>query len=198
MARPSLALVPLVALLAVVSACNKAPAEPDAPPAPSVTTPAVAPLGWDAPAAWTRLDSPPTGPQKAGYRINHTGNDKDDAEVAVLFFGTGSKGDPAPIVKSWLGQFQGDAGANATHDQRDVKGFKLETTEVSGTYKIALTPPTPGHNHPPVQMVKEHFRMIVAVVRTPDRGNWFFKLTGPDETVQAARSALGGLFETLR
>jgi hypothetical protein len=197
MARPSPALPPVAALLAaLLAACNRAPAEPDAPPASSVTTPAAAPLAWDAPGAWTRLEAPPSGPQKASYRINKTGNDKDDAEMNVFFFGTGAKGDPAPVFKGWLGQF--DGAPEAKRATLDVKGFKVETVEVTGTYKIALTPPTRGHNHPPVQMVKEHYRLYGAVVRTPDRGNWFFKLTGPDDTVQSATSALRGLFETLR
>ena len=131
--------------------------------------------------------------------MNKTGNDKEDAEVSVLFFGTGSKGDPAPVFKGWVAQFQGgDGDVREKHGELDVKGFKVETVEASGTFKIALTPPTPGHNHPPLPMVKEHIRLVGVVVRTPDRGNWFFKLTGPDETVQSARSALRGLLETLR
>jgi hypothetical protein len=36
------------------------------------------------------------------------------------------------------------------------------------------------------------------VVRTKDRGNWFFKLVGPDETVQAARSAFRRMVESAR
>jgi hypothetical protein len=195
MSRPALAL-PLIA--AALAACNRAPAEPDRRPASSVTLPSVAPLVWDAPGTWTRLESPPTGFQKAAYRIARTGNDKEDAEVSVLFFGTGAKGDPAPAFKAWLGQFQGDVTKDTKREEIDVKGFKVETLEVAGTYKIALTPPTAGHNHPPVQMVKEHYRLYGCVVKTPDRGNWFFKLTGPDETVQSAKSALRGMLETLR
>jgi hypothetical protein len=194
MPRLAPALLPALALLA--ASCSRAVSEPDATPAPSVTTPAVAPLAWDAPGAWTRLEAPPTGPQKASYRVGKTGNDKEDAEVNVLFFGTGSKGDPAPVFKAWVAQFQGDVGQQ--HEDLDVKGFKVETVETSGTLKIALTPPTPHGKHPPVQMVKDHFRLYGVVVKTPDRGNWFFKLTGPDETVQSAKSALRGLLETLR
>jgi hypothetical protein len=194
MARPALAFLPAAALLV---ACSRAPAEPDARPAPSAE-PAAAPLLWDAPGTWTRLETPPAGPQKASYRIAKTGNDKEDAELSVLFFGTGAKGDPAPAFKGWLDQFDGDAAGSAKREELDVKGFKVETVEVAGTYKIGLTPPARGHKKSAMQMVKDHFRLYGAVVKTPDRGNWFFKLTGPDETVQSAKPSLRGLFETLR
>ncbi len=69
---------------------------------------------------------------------------------------------------------------------------------MSGTYAIPLTPTPPGRKTSPVQMVKKKWRLYGAVVRTPDRGNWFFKLVGPDETVQAARSAFRAMLETAR
>jgi hypothetical protein len=195
MARPSPALLVAAALL---PACNRAPAEPDAAPTASAAAPAVAPLLWDTPGTWTRLETPPNTPVRASYRIARTGNDKEDAEVNVYYFGTGSLGDPATAFKAWLGQFEGEAASAARREQLTVKGFGVETVDVAGTYKIGLTPPVRGKSHPPVQMVKEHWRLYGAVVKTPDRGNWFFKLTGPDETVQSARSALLGLFETMR
>ena len=186
-----------LAAAALLAACNRAPAEPDARPTPSAEPPA-APLLWDTPGTWTRLETPPTGPQKAAYRIAKTANDKEDAELTVLFFGTGAKGDPTPAFKAWLDQFDGDAAGAATRERLDVKGFEVDTVEAAGTYKIGLTPPARGHKKSAMQMVKDHFRLYGAVVKTPDRGNWFFKLTGPDETVQSAKSAFRGMLETLR
>jgi hypothetical protein len=49
-----------------------------------------------------------------------------------------------------------------------------------------------------MQMVKENWRLLGAVVKTPDRGNWFFKLVGPNETVQAARATFRTLIESAR
>jgi hypothetical protein len=196
--HPSLSLLVPVAL--ALAACNKAPAEPDKPTASSAEppAPAVAPLLWDAPGSWTKLPTPPSGPKKATYRIEKVGNDKEEAEMTVSFFGTGAKGDPAPNFKEWADQFDGNAGAGAKRDQFEVKGFKVETIEVTGTYKISLTPPAKGHKRSPVQMVKNEWRLYGAVVKTTDRGNWFFKLVGPDETVQSAKSAFRGMLETLR
>jgi hypothetical protein len=193
---------PTLVLLATIAlaACSKAPAEPDRPAAASseAPTPAVAPLLWDAPGSWTKVPAPPSGPKKAAYRIDKVGNDKEEAEMNVFFFGTGAKGDPAAVFKEWFGQFDGDVGATAKREQLEVRGFKVETVETGGTFKIALTPPAKGHKQPPVQMVKNGWRLYGAVVRTPDRGNWFFKITGPDDTVQSAKSAFRAMLETLR
>jgi hypothetical protein len=185
----------------LLAACSRAPAEPEktvssASAAP--TTPAVAPLLWDAPGSWTKLPVPPSGAKKAAYRIEKVGNDKEEAEMNVFFLGTGSKGDPAGVLKEWFGQFDGDAAATARREQLDVKGFQVEAVEVAGTFKIGLTPPARGHKQPPVQMVKNNWRLHGAIVKTTDRGNWFFKLTGPDETVQSARSAFRVMLGTLR
>jgi len=196
--HPSLSLLVPVAL--ALSACNKAPAEPDRPASSSAEppAPAVAPLLWDAPGSWTKLQPPPSGPKKASYRVDKVGNDKEEAEMTVYFFGTGSKGDPAANFKEWADQFDGAAGAGARREQIEVRGFKVETIEIKGTFKISLTPPARGHRRSPVQMVKNDWRLYGAVVRTTDRGNWFFKLVGPDETVQSAKSAFRGMLETMR
>jgi hypothetical protein len=187
----------VLALALPLGACSKAVDELPAPPAAPSATP-VAPLLFDTPGGWTKLQAPPSGPKKASYRIDKVGNDKEEAEMNVFFFGTGAKGDPAPLFKEWFSQFDGDVGATAAREQLDVKGFKVETVEVSGTYKIALAPPPRGRKQAPVQMVKKEWRLYGAVVKTTDRGNWFFKITGPDETVQAGKSAFRAMLETLR
>jgi hypothetical protein len=43
---------------------------------------------------------------------------------------------------------------------------------------------------------KPNFRMIAAVVETP-AGSYFFKLTGPNRTVEAARSAYVTLLDSV-
>lgn len=197
--HPSRFLAAPVILAVALAGCAKAPAEPDrssasAPP----PAPAVPPLQWDAPGSWTKVPTPPGGAKKASYKIDKVGNDKEEAEMDVFFFGTGSKGDPDPNFKEWLGQFDGDGVKNAKRESLDIKGFKVDTVELSGTYKIALTPPAPGRRQPPVQMVKNSYRLYGAVVKTAGRGNWFFKIVGPDETVQAARSAFRAMLETIR
>ena len=189
---PRLAAIALLAL----AACSKAPAEPDSIPASAA--PQVAPLRWDAPGTWTRLDVPPGRAERAAYQLDRVGDEKGNAEVHVFFFGTGSGGDPARAFREWFDQFDGDAGGGAVRERFTAHGFEVETVEVGGTYKVDLAPRHPTKKVSPVQMIKKDYRLLGAVVKTPDRGNWFFKLTGPENAVQAARSAFRGMLESVR
>lgn len=186
--------------LGLLGACNRVPAEPErtASTSTAAPTPAVAPLVWDVPGAWTTIPAPPSGPKKATYKIPKAGNDKEDAELVVMFFGTGSKGDPEKNIKDWFDQFDGNVGATAAREQFDARGGKVETVEVKGTYKVSLGPPVGPQKKAAVAMVKNDFRLYGAVVKTPDRGNWFFRLVGPDETVQSAKSAMRSMLESAR
>lgn len=196
--RPALAAAALAALLAAPSACSRAPAEPEqSQPAPS-SAPAVAPLQWDVPGSWTTLATPRDGARRATYKVPRAANDKEDVEVHVLFHGTGSQGDVDKNFRSWFAQFDGDAASAARREVFQVRGMEIEMVEVSGTYKVALGPDRGPAKKSPVEMVKKGHRLIGAAVKTPDRGNWFFRMTGPDETVQSARSALRSLLESAR
>ncbi len=144
------------------------------------------------------MPAPPSGPKKASYKIPKTGNDKEEAELHVFFFGTGSKGDADANFKAWFDQFDGDVGASAAREKFEVHGLGVETVEVAGTYKIAMGPPVGPKKQPAMSMVKKDFRMVGAVVKTPDRGNWFFKLIGPNDTVQSAKSAMRTLLESVK
>ena len=186
-----------LALALALPACSRAPDEPE-PSAAASSAPAVAPLAWDVPGSWTTLDVPRTGPKKAAYKAPKAADDKEDVEVHVLFYGTGSQGDPEKHFRAWFDQFDGDVGKDAKRERLEVRGMEIETVEVAGTYKISLTPGAGPNKKSPVQMVKKGSRLVGAVVKTKDRGNWFFKMTGPDETVQSARSALRGLLESVR
>jgi hypothetical protein len=195
----------LAAALVALAACNKTPAEPEASAnapghdggIPQPPLPAVPPLHWDAPGAWVKLDVPSYGDKKAAYRIE-AGPGADDAGVTVFFHGTGSKGDPAASFKEWFASFDGDVGASAAREHLHAGDLAVDTVEASGTYKIGLTPTPRGRKESPMQMVKKNWRLYGAVVKTPDRGNWFFELVGPDEMVQRARSAFRAMIESAR
>ncbi|WP_437651220.1 hypothetical protein [Sorangium sp. So ce362] len=195
--RASLARAAILAL--AVSACSRAAAEPEPEPPPAVSgAPAVAPLAWDVPGSWAALEAPRAGPRKALYKVRRAADDKDDVEVQVLSFGMGSQGDVEANFREWFAQFDGDVGAKARRDSFEVRGMRVELVEVAGTYKIPLGPQAGARRRAPVEMVKDGYRLVGAAVRTPDRGNWFFRMVGPDETVQSARSAFRSLLESLR
>ena len=191
--------LPLLVLVAGITTfgCSNVPSEPDRPAAPASAEPAVAPLLWDVPGTWTRLDAPPNGPKKATYQVPAAGNDKEPAEVDVVFFGTGSQGDAEARFKDMLGTIETDAGA-PVRASFEVKGMKVETIDLPGSFKQAVGAPKKGKRPSPVQMIKAGFRLYAAVVKTGSRGNWFFKMVGPDDTVQSARSAMKTMLESAR
>jgi hypothetical protein len=194
--RPAAA---ILLLTAAPLACSKAPAEPEATAAPAETSsPAVSPLLWDAPGTWTVMAEGRSGKQKAAYKVPKAGNDKEEAEMTVLFYGTGSEGDVDRRLKEWFADFDGDVGGAAKRETFEVHGMKVEMVDTMGTYKLALGPKIGPKQKSPMQMVKHDYRMLGAVVKTPDRGNWFFKLIGPDETVQAARPTFRTMLESAR
>lgn len=187
--------------------CSRAPAEPErdhgaasssSSSAAAAPTPAVVPLTWEVPGSWTVLNGPTSGARKAGYNIPKAGDDKEDAEVSVLFYGTGALGDVEKNFSEWFTDFDGDVGATAKRESFDVHGFKVETVEVFGTYKVALGPKIGPKKKAPMQMVKKDWRLLGAVVKTPDRGNWFFKIVGPDDTMQSARSGVRTMLESVK
>ncbi len=193
----------VVALAAALgSGCNHAASEPDGPTTQPTAAPSLPPVVWDTPGSWTTVNAPNaprSGAKKASYNVPKAGNDKEEAEVLVTFNGSGNKGDPATTYKEWFDQFDGNLGPSAKREEFvNGHGLSIETVEIAGTYKVALAPPVGPQKKSAVQMVKNNFRLVGAVVKTTDRGNWFFKLTGPDETVQSARSALRSLLESAR
>jgi hypothetical protein len=185
------------ALLLLLAACSKSPSEPEPPAAGSALEPTVTPLAWDAPPTWTLLPGA-KAPKKATYKVPAAGGDKEDAEVNVVFFGTGAEGDPERRFKEMFGQFDGDVGASAKREAFDVHGWRVETVDVAGTFKMNLTPEVGPKKRSPVQMVKKDHRLHAAVVKTPDRGNWFFRMTGPDATVQSATSSFRAMIDSVR
>lgn len=181
--------------------CSKQPPELEPSPGRDIpSSPAVAPLTWAVPLPWTVLDVPRTGPRKASYRVDKVGADKEDATVDVTFFGTGAGGDVERNFKEWFAQFDGNVGATAKREHLLLEsGLEVDLVETpTATFKVALTPPVGPKKRPPVQMVKNGWRLHAAAVKTKDRGTWFFRMVGPDETVQAGRPAFRNLLESAR
>lgn len=189
--------IAVIVTLCALAACSDPPAEP-APVAQRSAEPAVQPLEWTVPGAWSLSESSTTGPRRAGYKVPKLGDDKEDGELLVLFFGTGANGDRDKQWDEWFAQFDGDAKAEAKRETFEVGGMTVETFEHAGTYKLNMGPQRPGMKKSPVQMVKKDFRMLAAVVKTKGKGNWFFRLVGPNETVLASKSAFRTMLESVK
>jgi hypothetical protein len=176
-------------LLLALGGCRSAPAEPDSPGAASAAAAAaeaVAPLAWEVPPTWSIVPAR-GGPQKAAYRTPKAGDAKADAEVFVFFPGTGSVGDAEKAFAAWSAEFESETGDKPKRALLDGTKLPAETIEAAGKYKIAVGPHAGKKSA--VSMMREHYRLVGAVVKTTDRGNWFFKMTGPEDAVAASRDA---------
>jgi hypothetical protein len=148
-------------------------------------------LAWTAPSGW--VEEPPSSPmRRAQYKVP---GPRGDGECAVFYFGPGQGGDPMSNADRWADQFTLADGSPArsamTTSELTVNGLKVVIVEVAGTYKGGMTmnaaPATP----------KAGYRLLGAVAPGPD-ANWFFKLTGPDNTVTAQHDAFVAMVRSLR
>jgi hypothetical protein len=186
----------LAALGVLAAACSERPAEPEQGERSARAT--VAPLVYTVPATWTQTVDEPRSARRAAYRVPKTGGDTEDGELLVLFYGTGSNGDRDKSWDEWFKQFDGDPKATAQRKSFQASGMEVETFDFTGTYKLNMGPQRRGMKTSPVQMVKNDYRMIGAVVHTTDRGNWFFRLVGPKDTVASHEAEMRALLESVK
>jgi hypothetical protein len=175
-----------VGLLALgLLACKDRASEPrkDAPaPAPLETTPPIAPgspaklegdIGWQKPAAWNEVQHP-SKMRKATYAIPKVEGDPEDAEMTVTQVGGGV----AANIERWEGQFEEKPSAKI--EKKTVDGLEISIVELEGTYRGGMGPMMGGDTEP-----KNDWALLAVVVATEPAH--FFKMTGPKNTVNAAR-----------
>lgn len=153
---------------------------------------AVAGLSWTVPEAWQ------TGAQRqmraATYLIAAASDEAEGAECAVFYFGTGQGGDVDANVERWIAQFeQPDGSASdkvAKTSQLEVDGLNVTRVEVKGTYTASMGPLSGATAN------KENYQLLGAIVEGP-QGAVFFKLTGPEQVVGAARSGFDAMLKSV-
>jgi len=159
-----------------------AAAEPAVPPLAPAGAPGSAGVAgrlvWALPAGWT--EAPPASPMRmAQASIPGAGG---PAELVLFHFGPGGGGGVEANIERWIGQVEiegePERGAFAAGDPGQ-DGVRVTWVDAAGTLKpsgmgMGPTEPQPGS------------RLLGAVVEGPG-GPWFFKATGPDETLAAAR-----------
>ncbi len=153
---------------------------------PSVEAPAPSgrELHWTDPVGWRRVQ-PSSSMRRAQYVIPGA-NGAGDAELAVFWFGAGQGGSVDENIQRWQGQFEGATPPPPTQ-QRTVHGLRVHLTERVGRYGGAM-----GMPGAPAPAAQENWAMLGAIVET-DQGPWFFKMTGPRATVEAARARFDDL-----
>ena len=102
-----------------------------------------------------------------------------DAQMTAFYFGAGGGGGVESNLQRWIGQVE--AAAEPERDTFSVGEFTVTWVAVAGTIKpstMGTGPNTPQPNS----------RLLAAVVEGR-QGPWFFKATGPAETLEAERDA---------
>jgi hypothetical protein len=148
-------------------------------------------LTWTAPESWT-AETPTSGMRRAQYRVPGGGG---DAECVVFYFGPGEGGEALANALRWADQFTQPDGRSSREllqtSEIDVNGISVMMSEVTGTYSGGM--PMMGQ---PAEVLPDYM-LLAAVAAGPD-ANWFFKLTGPEATVEANREAFAGLIGSLK
>jgi hypothetical protein len=141
---------------------------------------------------WTRVPAP-SDMRAAQFRVPRAGSDAEDGELVLFFFGTGQGGSAEQNVVRWTGQFiQPDGTPSkdaAVVTIRTVNGLKQTSVDVGGTYKPAPMGGAGGAE-------KSGWRLLGAVVEGQG-GPWFWRLTGPNATVAAAKPQFEALLGSL-
>lgn len=145
---------------------------------------------WKTPAGWVE-ETPSSALRRGQYRIPGPGG---DAELAVFYFGAGQGGDPTANAQRWASQFKQPGGGDPLEVMKtqtvDLKGTKVLLVETTGTYvNTAMNPADVGE--------KPNYALLGAVVPGPD-SNWFFKMTGPQDTVKAQRDKFIQLLQSIQ
>jgi hypothetical protein len=166
------------------TATPTATATATATPTPTPTPTAAGDLAWDVPAKWTTAPNASTM-RKATYKIGKTAGDADDPEMSVMQAGGGLDAN----IDRWAGQFGGTKDVKRTKVK--AGSFDVTVVEIKGTFAGSGMPGAPAAGP------KEHWALLGAIVEGVDPP-YFFKMTGPEKSVAAARPDFDKLVASLR
>jgi len=135
-------------------------------------------LSLEAPEGWKRVQ-PKSGIVETEFAIPSEGEGVQPGRMTVM----GAGGSVQANVDRWYGQFAQPDGS-ATKDKATTKKLKLAgctvtLVDVSGTYKDMPGGPFAGGK----SVDRPDYRMLAAIVETPENGSHFLKFYGPAATV---------------
>ncbi len=148
-------------------------------------------LVWKVPETWVS-ETPSSPMRRAQYRVSGAAG---QAECVVFYFGPGQGGDPKANAVRWADQFgQPDGRASREllkTEEIEVGGIPVLLTEVTGTYTGGM-----ASMGGPVESLEDH--MLLGAIAQGGDANWFFKFTGPRETVAAHREGFLTMIRSLQ
>ena len=149
-------------------------------------------LTWTMPAEW--INEPPSNVMRqAQYRVPGPGG---DGQCVVYYFGAGQGGGPEANAQRWADQFEQPDGRSSQEvlvtKTSQANGMPVLLVEVGGTYKEGGPMMTGGP-----ETINPAYMLKAAIVQGPD-ANWFFKFTGPEETVRANAEQFQALVDSIQ
>jgi len=196
--------------LALGLACRKTPEPPGAGSGSQASSPAAQSPGpaaqkpadesasppveitWVDPPGLRRV-APKNAMRKASYEVPRAGADSEDGELAVFYFGPGQGGSIDANVDRWVKQFSGISASDVKRADREANGLRQHTVEIPrGTFDAGQMGMSSGKKGP-----RSDYALLGAIVETPS-GAYFFKMTGPVNTVAAARGPFLQLLDSVR
>jgi hypothetical protein len=183
-------------LVASVVPAAAQPAATDAPPEGRVFTIAAGGFSLRAPEGWKRVQ-PKSGIVETEFAIPSEGMAADGSPLQsgrMTVMGAG--GTVEANIDRWYGQFTQPDGAatkdRATTKKLELAGCKVTLVDIPGTYKDSPGGPFAGG----AAVDRPDYRMLAAIVETPDRrGNYFLKFYGPAKTVAAHADGFRAMVE---
>jgi len=158
---------------------------PAAPPAGATAQAGGAALRWRLPEGWREVP-PSSSTRVAEMTIPGPAG---EAQLGVFHFGPGQGGGVEANLDRWIGQIEPRAGEPERGTLTAASGLEVTWVDVAGTLQPTMMGAGPSEPQP-------GSRLLGAVVEGPG-GPWFFKATGPEATLAAARPAFLDLLGSL-
>ncbi len=116
-------------------------------------------------------------------QVPRTENDNRDGRLTIM----GAGGSIEANIARWEGQFsQADGSATkAKVTEETVENMKVTMVDISGVYVETMGGPFSGGK----KVENPNFRVLAAIIETPESGNYFVKLIGPKATIGANEKA---------
>jgi len=149
-------------------------------------------LTWDRPEAWIE-EAPANSMRQAQYRVP---GEAGDGQCVAYYFGAGQGGGTMANAERWADQFSQPDGRSSREllqtETMTVDGLEVLMVSVTGTYNEGgmMMTGAPATTMP-------GYMLLGAVVEGPD-SNWFFKFTGPEQTIRDNEDEFRGLVASVR
>jgi hypothetical protein len=145
-----------------------------------------------APEGWKRVQ-PKSSIVETEFSIPSEGEGLQPGRMTVM----GAGGSVQANVDRWYGQFAqpdgSDTKSKATSKKLKLAGCDVTIVDITGPYKDAPAGPFAGGK----AVDRPDYRMLAAIVETPDRGNYFLKFYGPGKTVAKHADGFRAMVEGL-